>query len=317
MFVPTQHWSGFRAIIFAIAVLLCSQSALAQLPRRVKRCLPYPTFADEIVEARVEAEAKLPPPRRIIIDTIRFQSPSPLPQRLRELLTGSIKAAPTKATPGWLDELSGVIILDALEDRGYFRADAHSTAKMLSEDADTQHVALSISVDTGLQYRVGDVGFRSARADVPLAFSEKRLRKCVLIRRGEVFDVSKLRRSFWLLKNLYGAAGWIDFTPTPQFKINDRTKRIDLLLQLDQERQYRVKGIQFLGNDPAAEVLIRAKLKIGEPFDGLFFERFYATHKSILPADASPEDVTLDRNSKTGVVNIHVDFRTCPDNSGK
>ena len=135
------------------------------------------------------------------------------------------------------------------------------------------------------------------------------------MRRGDLFDVSKIRLSFRALQELYGAAGWIDFTPTPQFQIDDATRRINMTLDLDQQKQYRVREIQFLGNDTAAERVIRSELKIGEPFDGFFFRRFYETHKSILPPDASVEDVTLNRNAKAGVVNIQVDFRTCPSGS--
>ena len=44
----------------------------AQLPRRLKRCLPYPTLADEIREMKEEVEAKTLHPR-VIIDAVKFE----------------------------------------------------------------------------------------------------------------------------------------------------------------------------------------------------------------------------------------------------
>lgn len=305
-----------RATIPALALLFLSQFVHAQLPPRLKRCLPYPTFADEIAEARAEQKAMQPPPRAITVDRIRFHSTSPLPKPLQALLIDSIKTAPSKDYPGWLSELDGIRIVGPLQDRGYFRAEAHSTAQTLSENAETKHVALDVTIDTGLQYRIGSIEFRPAHPGEHLVFSDRRLRKCLRFRSGELLNVSKIRLTFPSLVKLYGSSGWIDFTPTPQFRIDDSRKRIDITLDLDQGPHYRVGKVEFRGSDAAAEKLIRSELKVGQPFDGFFFKRFYATHKSILFPDASPiDDVAINRDAKTGIVSITVDFTTCPPDS--
>jgi outer membrane protein assembly factor BamA len=82
--------------------------------------------------------------------------------------------------------------------------------------------------------------FRSADPDLPLVFSTAQLRKQVPMRNGDIFDVYKLREGFDALKKLYASSGWIDFTPTPDFDIDDAAKQINLTLELDQEKQYRV-----------------------------------------------------------------------------
>ena len=323
MFGRAVPQSDLRETTLAIFALLFSQGlhaqvraggAVQQLPRRLKRCLPYATLADEIAETRAEEEAKQPP-RAIVIDAVRFQRPSALPARLRKLLRESIKTASAKDNPHWLSELDAIRIVGFLEDRGYFDAVAHSTAQTLSESALTKHVALVVSVDTGWQYRVGRIQFRSARPGVPLVFSNERLRHDVPLRKDELISTSILRKNFYNLMHVYGAEGYIDFTPTPQFRMDDATRRIDITLELDEGKQYREHEIACLGHDAAVEKLIRSQLRIGEPFDGFFFRRFYATHKSILPADPSPEDVTLRRNPTRGLVNVVVDLRTCPSDS--
>jgi outer membrane translocation and assembly module TamA len=316
MYLPAAFRSVLRAAVPVLAAVLCSQTVYAQLPPRLKRCLPYPTLADEIAETKAAEQAKQLPARRILIDAIRFQGSFHLPKSLRALVVKSIRSHPLKERPGWLGEVTEISISGALRDDGYFRVDTRATAQTLSEDAEIKHVALDVSVEPGPQYRLGTVRFRCADRDVPLVFPTEELRKRVLLREGEIFDVSKVHQTFRALKDLYASSGWIDFNPNPVLKIDDASKRIDMTLELDQEKQYRVGEVQFLGHDTVAEQMIRSNLKVGEPFDGLFLQRFYEENKSILPPGASLEDdVVIKRDAKQGIANIRIDLQTCPSDA--
>jgi len=46
----------------------------------------------------------------------------------------------------------------------------------------------------------------------------------------------------------YGQYGFIDFTAEPQFDIDDAAKRIDMTLRFNEEKQYYVRRIDFVGN---------------------------------------------------------------------
>jgi len=46
----------------------------------------------------------------------------------------------------------------------------------------------------------------------------------------------------------YGQYGFIDFTAEPQFDIDDTAKRIDITLRFNEEKQYYVRRIDFVGN---------------------------------------------------------------------
>jgi len=48
--------------------------------------LPYPTLANEILDAKTATEAQAPPPLKIAIDTIRFDDDSELPSAMQGLL---------------------------------------------------------------------------------------------------------------------------------------------------------------------------------------------------------------------------------------
>jgi outer membrane protein assembly factor BamA len=182
----------------------------------------------------------------------------------------------------------------------------------LTKASGSEHVALSIRIDLGSQYRLGNLQFRSIDPDVPLVFPAAKLREQVPMREGDIFDTTKLREGFAALKQIYSSAGWIDFTPTPNFDIDDAARRINLTLELDQQQQYRVGKVNFLGDNSIAEQIVTSKLKAGEPFRYELLQEFYAENKSILPGDASPDDVELKKNAKSGIVNLRFDFRTCP-----
>jgi len=132
------------------------------------------------------------------------------------------------------------------------------------------------------------------------------------MREDDIFDTSKLRHGFENLRDFYDWSGYIDFSPVPNFDIDDEQKRINLTLELDQQQQYRVGQIEFLGNNPAAEQIVRSKLKPGDLFDFRVLRNFYAESKAILPPDASLDDVELKKDIKKGIVDMRFDFSTCP-----
>jgi hypothetical protein len=302
-------------LLAAISAVLLPSPSRAQLPKRLERCLPYPTLADEIRETKAtEAaeQAAKPEPPKVAIDAIHFENSTEVPESVQELLITAIRNHQFEDYTGWVDELDETELRGALQEHGYFRAETTTKARMVSPYSSVEHVSLSVRVDLGLQYRLGIVQFRSADPDRPLVFSAERLRELVSMHEGDIFDTSKLRQAFENLKDLYAPSGYIDFTPTPNFDIDDEQKRINLILELDQEKQYRVGRIEFLGNNPAAEGILRSRLRPGEPFDFRVLKNFYVDSKAILLPDASPEDVELRKDTKNGVVDMRFDFSTCP-----
>jgi len=55
------------------------------------------------------------------------------------------------------------------------------------------------------------------------------------------------------------------------------------------------------------------QLKPGEPYNSNLVDKVLKRNKSILPADASRQDMRLTRNTKEGVVDMHFDFYSCPN----
>src|SRR5258708_8960539 len=79
-------------------------------------------------------------------------------------------------------------------------------------------------------------------------------------KKGEIFNVSKLRKAMKDYTSIYGEYGFIDFTPEPEFDIHDDTKIVDLTLKFDEQKQYYVRRIDFSCNTTTRDKVIRREL---------------------------------------------------------
>src|SRR2546425_3311460 len=84
-----------------IFMLFCPAPAGAQLPKRLKRCLPYPTIADEISEMRESTQHP-----KVIIDDLKFDGAIHLPEEILAQLVAEIKHREFQADSDWLGELA-------------------------------------------------------------------------------------------------------------------------------------------------------------------------------------------------------------------
>src|SRR5713226_8552300 len=144
-------------ILLVVAyTLLCSPPIGAQLPRKLKRCLPYPTLADEIREMKEEVEAKTLHPR-VIIDAVKFEGTIHLPDSIREQLVASLEQREFDADSDWVGELQEVGIRETWLRQGYWRAQVRVEAQHISGDSTRQHVLVTVRVDEGPPYQLGDI----------------------------------------------------------------------------------------------------------------------------------------------------------------
>jgi outer membrane protein insertion porin family len=141
----------------------------------------------------------------------------------------------TDADDDWLRTFQDVLIRRAWLNEGFQKAEVKATQRPLLRDAAGQHVEVTITVDEGMQYRLGEVTFRTSDPTRPLIFSEEKLRKTIPLNEGDLFDTSKVRESIEALKVLYGSHGYIDFVTTPITDIDNETQRINLTMELDQQ----------------------------------------------------------------------------------
>jgi hypothetical protein len=304
-------------LLGALAAFFLPTHLAAQIPRRLKRCLPYPTLSDEFCEmAGQNCNESERPALSIFIDSVKLVGGDSLPLAVRRQVVQSMK--PKQENPGpfnedWLREVEEVGFRGALQEAGYFRPIVEAEGQIIESDAASQHVAITVHIKEGPRYRLHSIRFRSASDSTPLAFSFETLRLQITVRDGAFFDVSKIRDGLESLTRLYGARGYIDFTAEPQFQIDDKSGTISLVIVLSPERQYRIGKVEVWGPDPASEKLLQSYWKAEDIFNTELLEGFFRENKTKLPADASREDVEVLRHAREGMVDLKFDFRVCPE----
>ena len=288
---------------------------LGQLPKRVEKCLPYPTLAQEIRDMQSDP---VPPRVRVHVLRVEFDSNDGIPADAREEISTDLRShvferdANTADLSDLANDIAEVGVRGPLQNRGYFAATA--TAKLTelqSEDAEIS-VAAAISATPGIQYHLRDIRIESADTGFPLWMSPEVLRELIPLQRGELFNVERIRRGLTNLARVYAREGYVDMTPGPDFEIDEPHEAIDMVVKIDQQAQYRVGSIEFLGvTTVTQEKLMETLPKPGEIFDWTRLDDFFKVNRAILPSDASKDDVSIKRDLKTRTVAILFDFRTC------
>ena len=309
-----------RSALLSIASLMfCALPTAAQLSRRLDRCLPYPTLADEISNMYQEVESKTAAmagvaafPATVVIDNVKFDPPIHLGASIREQLVSHLKGSRFDASSAWLQEIAEVSIRGTWQDEGFFKVTAAARAQIIGNEPTAQHVLLIVHVDEGLQYRLGDVQFRSIDPDSPLVFSDEQLRELIPIREGDLFSVEKIRKALDAMKELYGTYGYIDFVVSPTTNIADDRPRISLVMEIDQQKQFHVGTIEVFSSNPAIEPLLRSKLRAGDVFNSHLIQSFLSENKTSLPPDVSLADVDVHRDVRNGTADLRFNLRTCP-----
>ena len=228
--------------------LACLPCAFGQLPKRLEKCLPYPTLAQEIREMQ-------PAPAQVSVHVIRvdFDSNDDIPADAQDEISAELRSHVFKpdADSAFLKDLANEIaevgVRGALRDRGYFKATATAKLTTLQTEGADISVVVAISAALGLQYRTGNVRIETADSGYPLMVSPEVLRGLVPLQRGELFNVERVRAGMQNLALAYGREGYVDMTPAPDIEIDNDRRTIDLVLKIDQQVQYRVGSIEFPG----------------------------------------------------------------------
>jgi outer membrane translocation and assembly module TamA len=267
-----------------------------QLPKRVEKCLPYPTLAHEIRD--MQSADPVPPRVSVRVIRVEFDSKDGIPAGIRKKISRELRSHifETDEDIAHLNDLANEIaevgVKGALQDHGYFRAIADAKLTAIKSEVVEISVAVIISAKPGPQYQSGDIRIESADGS-SLKFSPEVLRGLIPLRKGELFNVERLRTGLKNLTVAYGREGYVDMTPEPDLAIDEAHETIDTLVKIDQQAQYRVGSIEFLGvNTARQENLAESLPKSGQVFDGTRLEDFFKVNRAILPPDVSRDDGT-------------------------
>jgi outer membrane protein insertion porin family len=163
---------------------------------------------------------------------------------------------------------------------------------------------ITIPVEENEQYRIGELNITGATI-----FAEADLLGYLGLLPGDVFNQTLLTDGFENLRSLYGQFGYINFTPEPRLDFDEQERRVNVTIDIDEDRPYLVNRINFRGNTTTRDKVIRREVMLQE--GGLFssqlwdlsvlrlnqlgyFEEILEDDAEIRPNPTDPEvDITL------------------------
>jgi len=163
---------------------------------------------------------------------------------------------------GWFsrDEYSREALAGDLErlrtfylDRGYVNFSVESTQVSISPDK--SEIFITINIDEGTEYRLGEVRFVG---DLPI--DEQEARELLEIEPGETFSRSDVTASAEAIRARLGADGFafakVDGIP----EINPDGETVDLVFRVDPGRRAYVRRIEFVGNTTTMDEVLRREM---------------------------------------------------------
>lgn len=193
----------------------------------------------------------------------------------------------------------------AYQNEGYFKVVVTAQAVRVASDPLGRY-NLSVRVaHPGRQYRLGEIHISNAAV-----FSEVTLRDLFPIQSGEIFSREKVAKGLEEIRRLYDSQGYINYTGMPGTNIDDASHIIDLELNVDEGKQYRVGVIDVLGVDPEsrAHVLDALAVKSGDIYTAASWQRSALKfHGAALDQSLTGIDRALNHQDQT--VDVMLDFR--------
>ena len=212
-------------------------------------------------------------------------------------------------------------VRELYQENGYFRAIVHPPdTRMRNTEPflllqtlpwffkSGKAVDMRIQVEEGARYRMGDLKVKSSTgSDSDLFLNPQYLQALFPLRKGDIFNVKKVRDALQDYVKIYGEFGFINMTPIPNTDIDDNTRVIDMTLELDTGKQFFVRRIEFVGNTTTRDKVIRRELLLEEGV--VFNSRLWET--SILRLnqlgyfeDLKPENAEIQQDAERGQVDL-------------
>jgi outer membrane protein assembly factor BamA len=255
---------------------------------------------------------------KISIVNVEFQGENPLSDAQREELIKHIRQLDRGTTPeepdsAWVDDAL-YPVKDALRNEGFFKVSVVGAPYLIRAMATEKLYVLRVTVESGPQYRLGQLRFASASSTPPV-FPEALLRKQFQLQDGDVFDVSKIREGLEAVGSLYGSKGYIDATSEPDTTVDVKSSRIDLLIKVDQQQSYRLAKTRVRSLDASPQNELKLPQEIGDIFNPALWRDFFKENKLRFPSGVSlNRNMRTIRNTKDATLRVILDFRACPQN---
>jgi outer membrane protein insertion porin family len=163
------------------------------------------------------------------------------------------------------------------KEHGYIRANVGAPEQRFlgdSKDKKTRYIELRVPVTEGPRYRVGEVEV-AGNTVVKGEF----LKPLFKLKTGDWYNEKFLRKGLESAREVYGSAGYWEFTGFPDFKFRDDPTPgqevpeaiaaplpaiVDVTMRMQEGTQYFVNRITFVGNTTTHDTVIRREMNLVE-----------------------------------------------------
>jgi outer membrane protein insertion porin family len=118
---------------------------------------------------------------------------------------------------------------------------------------------LEIPVSEGDQYRIGEVKFEGLTV-----LKEPFARSFFKMTPGDVYNDSKFKKAYEKLRDVYGSLGYFQWTGSTQRTPDPEKKVVDIVVKMEEDKQYFLGRIIFKGNDQTRDKVIRREIYMNE-----------------------------------------------------
>ncbi len=171
-----------------------------------------------------------------------------------------------------------------------------------------KRVDIAIAIEQGDLYHMGAMKFEGVKL---FRKPEQVLAPQFRMAEGDIFNVSKIRKGMEAVKDIYKEFGYINEVTEPNQDIDEAGHKINMTFNIDEDKQFFVKRIEFSGNVTTRDKVIRREILLDE--GDMFNHRLWSI--SILrlnqlgffePIKKEQEDDGVKPNNRDGTVDINL-----------
>jgi hypothetical protein len=202
--------------------------------------------------------------------------------------------------------------LDEMKERlrGFFQNYGHVRVVVkdaIFHPAAAHKVNLIFTVDPGPIYWVADIEFENVTA-----FPAQELGALFAIYPGNFFATGAITNGLETLRRLYSSKGYVNCVAVPDMQIDDTSKTIKLLIDVDEGPVFTIGPLVLDGVEPAAGVgkkLLTAWQPLaGKPYDPVIVARFLQSNASLFGTSHFDVEnmlqITLDKEARVALVKL-------------
>lgn len=155
------------------------------------------------------------------------------------------------------------ILRDIYKDVGHLDVNI-SEANVVLEYPTAKTIAITINIDEGRQYRVGEVDVEGNTL-----FLTKDLLRALELKPGDVFSPTKLDEDREILRDVFGRVGYLDTYVRAERTPNLETGAIDITFHIQESERFILESIRIDGNHKTKSIVILRELALapGSTFD--------------------------------------------------